>query len=228
MSNSAYLCGLRSDDLYPSSTDPAYDARLQTLAMDAGAIPLLWLAAFREADLKTQAIQDDEGKEVTVTAPICRMERALSNLQAAQEPLQRAFPEQANLKGYFSYLRETLESCELPWLTMEISEIEFMADPKAFQETLRSCLRGFEEEPPPLGHRQKQGFWGKLPGAGSTAPRSWRSCLLELTVLKAESAFPVASMFIDKKKFSEDEGWNHCRLLGDALFRPVSWMPSEG
>ena len=228
MSNTAYLCCSRSDELYPSSTDAEYDSKQQTIAIDVNAIPLMWLAAFREPDLVTQTINDDDGNAVTVTAPICDVERALSNLDAAGSSLNQAFPDQPNLDGYRRYLKQAIESCGFPWITMEISEIEYMIDPQEFQSSLRACLRGFDGIAIEAEPTKKPGFLAKLFGGSARPPRDWKSFLLEVTDLKPQHPFPKASMFEDDLDFSDHESWTHCRLLGDSLFRPVPWIPTKG
>jgi len=191
--------------------------------MDVNAIPLTWLGAFREPDMQTQTIKDNDGNAVTVTAPICEVGRALTNLDAATRVLNQAFPDQPNIEGYIPYLRHAIESCGFPWITIEISEIEYMVDPQEFQHSLRACLRGFDGLPLEAEPKKKPGFLGRLFGGSATPPRDWRSYLLEVAALKPEHQFPRASMFEEDLDFSDDESWNHCRLLGDSLFRPVPY-----
>ena len=223
MANRAYLCCSDSEVLYPSSTEADYDSHIQTVAMDAFAIPLFWLAAFRECDIVTQTIPDECGKPVSVSAPICSVARAVANLEGSVAGLERLFSDQKNLAGYVPYLIEAITRPERQWLTIELLEIEYMVDPEAFRQSLRLCLRGFDD--PTLGHvaQAEPGIFGRLFGRSRRSQGDWRYHLLALSTLKPEVPFPEASMLRDCRSFTDDELWNFSRLLGDQWLQPVPW-----
>ena len=70
MSNRAYLCATDLDTIYPSFVDRRYDSQDQTIANDVQALPLLWLALFREEDLRRETLKAD-GQSIPAFAPIC-------------------------------------------------------------------------------------------------------------------------------------------------------------
>lgn len=199
--------------------------------MDVGNIPLFWLAAFREADIQTRTINDDDGEPVKVTAPVTAVSSAIQNLENAREPLKAAFPEQVHLDGYISFMKEALSSAGFPYVTLELVEIESMMGEGQFRSLLHCSLAGFDQPAAfvEVRREKQQSLWKSLFGKSWVVERhDWRWSLVQMSDVRDHLLFPEADLFFHDRDYLDDELWNHCRLLGDILYRPVPWNPYTG
>jgi len=99
MSNRSYLAASNADTIYPSFAQKGYNAPEQLIATDVENLPLLWLALFREADLRRKVFKV-QGQEVPAFAPVCSKEKALQQLEQAVPYLSKIFPKLGSLKEY--------------------------------------------------------------------------------------------------------------------------------
>jgi hypothetical protein len=143
MSNRAYLCGTDLDTIYPAFADEHYDSDKQTIANDVEAIPLLWLALFREDDLRRETF-DVDGDEVPAFAPVCKSSQALEQLSAALPHLNRLFRAEGPFDEYLAMLRQGIVQAGYQYLTIELEEISALYPPEhKFDELLTLGIRGF-------------------------------------------------------------------------------------
>jgi len=197
MGNSSYLC--LSDDrlIYPSSRD-GYQADSQTIATDAGYVPLMWMVLFRGADMMIEDF-GEPGEPYIAQAPIVEREHAIVNLTEAVPYLTSVFAGQSVFEGYAQFLRETLETERTKFITIEMDEI--------------ACL-----SPTYYGD-----FRAVLNAVGIDASDQARSRLIELTGLRQWRSLPPPNLFTDALKPGSDDMWNMCRVLGTSLYKDVPW-----
>lgn len=143
MSSRSYLCGVAAPDVLPRF-DEGYDTATQTLASDVDYLPLLWLALFREGDLRRTTVTI-EGEALDVVAPVCATERALRQLDAAMPALCTHLP-RADLRAYTYLLASGIRSAGFPYVTPELEEISALYPTEhRFDELLTLALRGFDD-----------------------------------------------------------------------------------
>jgi hypothetical protein len=152
MSNRAYLTASDADTIYPSFAQKGYDAPKQLIASDVENTPLLWLALFREGDLRRTTFEV-EGEEVPAFAPICSKEKALEQLDRAIPYLSDIFPDLGPLSGYGEMFRYAIEQIPYRFLSIELEEIAGLyPEEHRFEEILTLALRGFDK-PGEIGFR---------------------------------------------------------------------------
>jgi hypothetical protein len=145
MSNRSYLCGTNLDTIYPAFVEQEYDSDKQTIASDVEAVPLLWLALFREDDLRREVF-DADGEEVPAYAPICATAKALEQLHAALPYLNRVFSAEGPFDDYISMLRKAIEQAGYQYITIELEEISGLyPEEHKFDELLTLGIRGFSQ-----------------------------------------------------------------------------------
>jgi len=144
MANRAYLAVSNLDSLYPSLAEPGYNPARQVVATQAASIPLLWLALFREGDLRRQVPRAD-GEEIHALAPLCPREKALGQLREGVGHLERILPGLGPLGQYGAMFGRALEAVDFEYVTVELGEIAGLY-PKEhrFDEILTLALRGFD------------------------------------------------------------------------------------
>lgn len=148
MSATAYLCVTGLMRLSPSSRDPRFDPVRNTIAQAAGTVPLFWMGLFRPGDLKRQAVRPiDGGPEdaAYALAPIASVDRALSQLTQAVPALEALFgPKWGDVAGAARLFSRALLGTGLPYVTVELDEIEAGFDPLVYRERMRRILRWFD------------------------------------------------------------------------------------
>lgn len=144
MSNRSYLAASDADTIYPSFVQQDYDAERQLIATDVEALPLLWLALFREGDLRREVFKV-QGQEVPAFAPVCLKEQSLRQLDQAVPYLEKILPQFTGLAEYAAMLRAAIEPLPYRFLSIELEEIagQYPAEHR-FEELLTLGLRGFE------------------------------------------------------------------------------------
>jgi hypothetical protein len=230
MPNSSYLCTADRDSLYPSTTVEDFTPATDVVAYDARCVPLLWLALFRPADLRTQAIlieadpdavyaeldeatgefvevpNEEEDEIVEATAPLAAKERALAQLDAALPALNRIFAAEGPLDEHAAMLRQAVAAAPGDFITIELDEIEGLWEPGTFQPALRRALSAMESD------------------AGSEAERA---DLVAIAQLRAGRPFPPARMLFSDHAAADDDYWNLSRLLGTSFSAAVPWEPNS-
>ena len=143
MSYRSYLAASNADTIYPSFAQKGYNAPEQLIATDVENLPLLWLALFRESDLRRKVFKV-QGEEVPAFAPVCSKEKALQQLDQAVPYLTKIFPKLEPLKEYGAMFRSAIEPLPYKFVSIELEEIAGLY-PKEhrFEEILTLGLRGF-------------------------------------------------------------------------------------
>ncbi|RGC69107.1 hypothetical protein C5N14_10100 [Micromonospora sp. MW-13] len=203
MANRCYLFVTDHEGICPDWADVPDIAR-QVLAEDVCGVPLLWLAMFRPGDLVTATFPadfDDE-EDVTVTAPLAPKQRALDQLDAALPVLARVFADEGPLDGHAALLRAGVAAMPGAFVTVNPYEIAVLDDERAWYDNLRAGLAGLDR-----------------PGG----PQADRRCLADLAQLRPGRPFPPARLLLDQLDATDDDWWNHTRLLGSGFGRPAPW-----
>ncbi len=208
MANRSYLCVSDVETIYPNIGDPNYDSRVQTVAFDAYCVPLVWLAMFRPADMRTQVFEV-EGQQVTTTAPITRKALAFEQLARALPTLNRMFRAEGPLDGYAELLRTAVADAPGRFVTIEMEEIAglWTPDPADFYRQFSTAIGRLELSRTRAANRER---------------------LLCISKLWEVKRFPPARCFLDKLEVSGDDTVTHCRLIGASWFRPVPWDAEPG
>lgn len=140
----AYLAMSNLDTIYPSFVDEGYDSDEQTVVTCVDQLPLLWLALFREDDLRRQTF-DVDGEATPAFAPVCSKQKALAQLAAALPRLERALPELGPLGDYVAMFRAAIEPMPYEYVTIELEEVASMRpEEHRYDELLTLALRGFD------------------------------------------------------------------------------------
>jgi hypothetical protein len=230
MPNSSYLCTTDAESLYPSTTVADFEPSTHVVACDARCVPLLWLALFRAADIRTQTIvieadpdavfyefdeatgdfvetdEEDEDEVVEAVAPLVAKERALAQLDAAVPALNRLFEAEGPLDGHAAMLRQAVAAAPGKFITIELDEIDGLWEEGTFQPALRAALSDMDASADPVAERAN---------------------LVEIAQLRAGRAFPPARFLLDGRDAADDDLWNFVRLLGTAFSAEVPWEPSS-
>jgi hypothetical protein len=227
MPNSSYLCTSDRESLYPSTTVEGFEPATDVVAYDVRCVPLLWLALFRPADLRTQTIvieadpdavyaefdeatgdfveledYEEEDEIVEAVAPLVAKDKALLQLDAALPVLNRLFETEGPLDDHAAMLRQAVTAAPGSFITIELDEIEGLWEEGTFQPALRAALAGFD---------------------GSAEPD--RPNLIEIAQLRAGRPFPPARMLLTDHEPVDDDYWNLSRLLGASFSAAVPWEP---
>ncbi|MEV3936598.1 hypothetical protein AB0K52_11545 [Glycomyces sp. NPDC049804] len=231
MPNSSYLCTTDAESLYPSTTVADFEPSTHVVACDARCVPLLWLAMFRAADIRTQTIvieadpdevsfefdvatgdfveiegEDEEDEVVEAVAPLVAKERALAQLDAAVPVLNRLFEAEGPLDDHAAMLRQAVAAAPGRFITIELDEIDALWEEGTFQPALRTALSAMD---------------------ASADRAAERADLVEIAQLRAGRAFPPARFLLDGRDAADDDFWNFVRLLGTAFSAAVPWEPSN-
>ena len=211
MSNRSYLASSDQDTLYPSSSPQRYNAALQTIANDVGAVPLLWIALFRPGDLRSQTFEI-EGQRLTVEAPICERASAIRQLEAALPLLNTLFAAEGPLDGYVELMKQALHDVPYRFVTIEMQEVGWLWNPEAeFYDVFRRALQAL---------------------AGPADPAAKR-LFLDLSQLREGQPWPSPRIYLDQLPYTADEQWSFTRLLGAGAFgsmgigRQVPWESED-
>lgn len=144
VSNRCFLVASNAKTIYPSFAEEGYNSRDQLIASDVNDIPLLWLALFREADLRKQTFNVG-GDRVDAMAPLCLKEKALEQLQLAIPHLQHAFPALGSLEAYAAMMHAAIKPFRQRFLSIELEEIGAKyPSVEEFNHILTLALRGFD------------------------------------------------------------------------------------
>ncbi|MDN3355779.1 hypothetical protein [Actinomadura sp. DC4] len=208
MANRSYLFVGDHEGINPGWRAGVPDLGQQVLAEDVYCVPLLWLAMFRPADLVTTTFppedpDDDEGP-IEATAPLAPKGRALAQLDAALPSLHEIFDGAGRLDDHAALLRQGVEEMPGRFVTIELYEIAVLIDERTFYRDLRAALGGLDRPGPP-----------------------GRARLADLAQLREGRPFPPARLVLDGLDASDDDCWNHSRLLGVSFLRPVPWEPAR-
>lgn len=195
MANRSYLCLVDKRSLGFSRSEVA--------AMDAWAVPLLWLSLFRPADVLRDDEPDEEGEPGPRFAPVVAKETALQQLEDAIPYLNEVFESQGPLDEHAALFKKVFSRSKQPFVLIDLLEVAYTKDPQRYYEQLLAALTCLQEKQPPAVARK---------------------ALLALTRLRLKK-FPPTRCFLDDLKTTEDQDWNMARLFGTAWEKPVPWEP---
>lgn len=204
MSNHSYLCSSPLPGIYPSFADD-YDPDVQTLANDVYCIPLLWPALFTPEDFQ-QADFEVDGEIVTGRAPSASKKKVLETLRRRREGIVRAFAGIGDLAPYISMLEWVIEDAPYEYISIKMDEIAALNDPEeAFYEVFK-CLLSSLDSPDDDVCQQ----------------------LIALAAMEHSWPLPSVRLHLDGLEGTEDDYWNHCRVLGagsevSGMGRAVPW-----
>lgn len=198
MANRSYLCLVDKASLSFS--------RSRVLAMDAWAVPLLWLALFRPKDVLRDEEPDEDGNPGPRYAPVAAKKTALAQLDAAVPYLNRVFKDQGPLDDHAALFKKVFGQSKLRFVCIDLLEVAYTDDPEAYYKLLLAALTALENKRPP-----------------SVARRA----LLALTRLRLKKKFPPAMSALDDLKMTQSDAWNMARLFGTGWEEPVPWEPHE-
>jgi hypothetical protein len=190
------------DGIYPSQRYADFEAEEHILATDTEATPLLWLALFRPADLRTQFIPtglDGAGESVALTAPLVHRRRGLSQLYAAVPAIEPILG--GPMSEHAELLREALR-----WLPGAYLTVEWWVDDL------------------PAGHPDPVALTNALATMdqpGQPAPQ--QADLTRLSSLRPDGPLPSARLILDGLTATDNDRWNFRRLLGSSHMRMVPW-----
>ena len=207
MPNRCYLTVTDIDTLYPSFMEETFDPTQSTVCTDVESIPLVWMALFREKNIRRQTF-DIEGEQIIVEAPIIERAKALTNLDGALKYFNRVFESEGKLDEFFEQMKLALQAVPNQFVTIEMQEVVMLFDDEQwFFDEFRKALKGI----------------------GTTPTTAHRERLIGITQLRDDMPFPSARMYLDKLPFGPDDQWNFTRLIGAGQFgsdgwgRPVPW-----
>ncbi len=145
MSSRSYLIGTNLNTANPTDAEPGFDPATQILANDVEAVPLLWMALFREDDLREETLIDEDGDEITTFAPVAPVAKAIAQIKAALPYLNTTFSGEGPFDEYVEMIVNTVENSGFEYVTIDLCEIDDMLPPEAqFNEMLKKSLRGFD------------------------------------------------------------------------------------
>lgn len=198
MANRSYLCLVNKASLSHSSS--------RVLAMDAWAVPLLWLALFRPKDVRRDNAFNDDGERAFRFAPIAAKKRALAQLDAAVPYLNCVFKDQGPLDDHAALFKTLFDRSRLGFVCIDLLEVAYTEDPDAYYNQLLAALTALENQP---------------------APAVARHAFLALTHLRLKKKFPPARCGLDDSKITQNDAWNMARLFGTAWENPVPWEAED-
>jgi hypothetical protein len=201
MANRAYLAVTDNDTIYPSAAESDYSPDDQTVAQAPYCVPILWLALFRPADIRSTSF-DIDGETILGTAPVAPVETALRQLRSAMPQLRKMFETQGSFDGYPEMLSEAIASTRRGYVTIELEEIACMSDPEQFYEDVEVALAAID---------------------GSESVETGREKLIAISEIPKEAKFPSPRCIVDASPASDEEMDAHFRILGAKYIRNVPW-----
>lgn len=208
MPNRSYLCGSKQPRLHPSYWDEDFDPDTQILVNDVIGVPALWFALFRPEDVVSQIFETDQGN-FHVEAPIASKEQALAQLRAAGGILEEAFEGLGSAADYLQFFEQAIAASPWPYITIEMTEIAYAGDHKAFYADVRRLLEKMEQQ---------------------TAD-GMIDVMTDLSAFEDLSVLPPARYCLDSlEDVTENDAWNHCRMIGagqlnSGIGKAVPWEP---
>lgn len=144
MANRAYLATSDVETIYPAAAQEDYDAEQQLICSSVGCIPLLWLALFREGDLKRKTFEID-GEKIPAFAPITLRDQAVVRLNETIPYLEKILPWLGNLGDHAAMMRKAIAAVPHRFISIELEEIAGLYPPEhQFEKLFTLALRGFD------------------------------------------------------------------------------------
>ena len=204
MSNRSYLCCSPLPGIYPSFAAD-YDPDVQTLANDVYCIPLLWPVLFTPEDFQ-QADFEVDGEIVVGRAPSAARSKVLETLRRRREVIAQAFAEIGELAPYMDMLELAIRDAPYEYISIEMDEIAALNDPEEeFNEAFEQLLSRLDAPDQEICEQ-----------------------LIALAAMEHSWPLPSVRLHLDNLEGSDDDYWNHCRVLGagsdvSGMGRPVPW-----
>lgn len=190
--------------IYPSFADD-YDSDVQTLANDVYCIPLLWPALFTPEDFQRADFEVD-GEVVIGQAPSAPKQKVLETLRRRRTGVVQAFKGIGDLAPYVNMLERVVEDAPYEFISIEMDEIAALNDPEEeFYGAFKRLLSGLDAPDEDVCEQ-----------------------LIALAAMEHSWPIPSVRLHLDSLEGSEDDYWNHCRVLGagsdvSGMGRPVPW-----
>lgn len=139
MGNHALLTCTNYRGIYPIQRDSRALPDRDVLACDQGFVPLLWLALFREEDLKRARIP--EVPAAASMAPVAPVRKAVAQLLGGSPALESLFPYLGTVSSCARALGDYVASHGGSHASIEWYEVALLHDPKEFEGWVRRALR---------------------------------------------------------------------------------------
>lgn len=228
MANRAYLCGSNLATVHPSHVEATFAPESQTIATSSYEYPIGWHLLFTSRDIVDEVFSVHED-EIPVWAPLATKQRCVQNLDHSCSFLASLFPD-SRLDEYFVALRETVLSFPYDYLTIELSEIDYLYPDNWFRDAftqIADALHGHTSNvdislPPSDGYNS-------LAGAFSIKryhSKSLAELLCKLANLDPQIIFPNLDLirtYAEIPAAMKRAGW---AVLGSRHITPTSWDPS--
>ncbi|HEY2840032.1 MAG TPA: hypothetical protein VGJ26_12835 [Pirellulales bacterium] len=204
MGNRSYLCTSNVETLYPGRSDPEFDDKLQVIAGGSYTVPLLWMALFRPANMRSQRFEID-GESVLAQGPVVEKSVGLKQLAQAIPVVNRLFSTEGQVDEYAALLRSAIADAKGRYITIELDEIAALSDDDdGFYQKFTDALGSFEIERPIDADRTR---------------------FLEITEIEPHARFPPPRFLITGETATDDQIANHSRLLGAKWTMSLPWDP---
>jgi|GEM_PF-4751190 len=145
MASRTFLTVSDVDRIYPSFQNPSFDVDKHTVLASIGLIPMLWLCLFRERDLVEMEFQGDDGP-IPAFAPLTTLEQGLSNLREVGPLLNETFAPEGGLTHHLTLFADYLAIQAGRYVTIGLSELEFLYVEGGLRTVLRAALRALDEQ----------------------------------------------------------------------------------
>ena len=202
MANRTYLAVSDFATIYPSYAVPDFDPATDVVAQAPYRVPLLWMGMFREQNVQQQSIDGELGS-IRMVAPMVELTTGLRQLRDAIEILDDLF-ESGTLNEYYDLLSASMLTTDRQFVTLELEEVAYMFQPRAFFGQLNLALRALE---------------------GGDALEEGKQALFELSQLPSDQSkrsVPPARCLMDGD-YTNEELANHAGLIGCQWIRHVHW-----
>ena len=202
MSNQSFLVCSEKRLVYPSFHERSFSTKQQVIACGDWFVPSLWLALFRETELRDFDIPHADGMSAT-TAPIVHRRFIAGRLQSAVAILESTFRQVNTWRLHAELFLESIERAteKRPYVSIEWNQISVLAPTAVeFKKAMRWQMRFF---------------------AGQRVQRPAKK-LADLTNVRWNGKFPDPRT----ATLSDLDEKNLAGLLGSNYERSVAWWPA--
>ena len=147
MSQRHYLLSTTVLSVYDEELRKAAQEQRATVVEVAEAnyvVPLPWLACFRPRDLRPCTV-NWSSQSVSIMVPCVELPTAVENLLAALPLFERLTGEAKYAKEYWQSAVRQMLSLQLPFVTLDVSEMLMNVEPQTFNASMTSMLDQTED-----------------------------------------------------------------------------------